>query len=241
MTRAAELVLEIALALVVVMVLVRRRAWRRVGFRRLSTVRDLRFYWVPLFPVLPVLPAALAALPRTAVADLALLVALAALVGFVEEVVFRGLLLRWLVPRGLWWAAVVSSLAFGVAHFVNLLVGDDLGATLVQVGYASALGFAFAAVALRTGVLWPLVIIHALMDVVGFLTVAETAPTGITGSDVVPPALYAVGFVVYGSLVLRAMRVGRGGGEATHVGRAPERPEETNQATLTRLRQQDAT
>jgi len=209
-TRPAELVLEIALALVVVAVLTRWHAWRRVGFRTLATPRDLRFFWVPLFPVLPALPGALAAIPGSTAADLALLVALAALVGFVEEVVFRGLLLRWLVPHGLWRAAVVSSVAFGVMHLVNLLAGADLGATLVQVGYATALGFAFAAVALRTGVLWPLVIIHALIDVAGFLTVDETAPAGTSATAVVLPAVYAVGFAVYGALVLRAMHASHG-------------------------------
>lgn len=210
MTHAAELTLEIALALVVVAVLTRWHAWRRVGFRTLATPRDLRFFWVPLFPVLPALPGALAAIPGTTAAHLALLVGLAALVGFVEEVAFRGLLLRWLAPSGLWRAAVVSSVAFGVAHLVNLLSGADLGATLVQVGYATALGFAFAAVALRTGVLWPLIIIHALMDVAGFLTVDETASTGTSATDVVLPAVYAVGFAVYGALVLRALRASQG-------------------------------
>lgn len=213
MARAAELVLEIALALVVAAVLTRGYAWRRVGFRRLATARELRLYWVPLFPVLPALPAALSALPRTPVADLVLLVALAALVGFVEEVTFRGLLLRWLVPRGLWRAAIVSSVAFGLMHLVNLLVGGDSGATLVQVGYATSLGFAFAAVTLRTGVLWPLVIIHALVDAAGFRTVAQASPTGMTATDVVLPAVYAVGFLIYGILILRTMGAGRRDGE----------------------------
>lgn len=211
MTHTAQLVVELLLALAVAGVLTRKRAWQQVGYRRLATVRDLRLHWIPLFPVLPVLPAALAALPGTAMADLALLVALAALVGFVEETVFRGLLLRWLAPRGLWSAAVVSSVVFGVLHLVNVPLGARLDVTLVQVGYATALGFAFAAVALRTGVLWPLVLIHAAMDLAGFLTSTDAIPAVLTMTDLLVPAVYAVGFLIYGALVLRTIPGARPG------------------------------
>ncbi len=48
------------------------------------------------------------------------------LAGFLEEVLFRGLLFTALRPRGLKRAALISSLTFGLGHIVNLLNGAAL-------------------------------------------------------------------------------------------------------------------
>lgn len=206
-TDVVELAAEVVLATLAVALVRRLRCWRGIGFRPLTTLRDLRLFWIPLFPVLPALPAAVAALAgqgtSAGIGRLGFWLAVAALVGFVEETAFRGLILRALAPRGVRRAAVVSSVLFGSMHVVNLLFGADLGATLLQVGYATAMGFTFAAVALRTGVIWPLVVIHTLMDAVGFVTADGTTSTVVGGADVLVAGVYAAMFTVYGALVLR--------------------------------------
>ncbi len=214
-----ELAAEFVLAVAVVVVVTRMGMWRHIGFHRLRTMRDLRFFWIPLIPVLMALPAAVAAIGGLEVSRaperLIFWLSLAILVGFVEEVSFRGLILRALVPRGVWLAAVVSSLLFGLMHVLNLLFGAGLDATLLKVGYATTMGFAFAAVALRTGVIWPLVVIHALVNVVAFATADATTATAVTGSDVLVSAVYAAMFTVYGILVLRGLRASPDG--AVHL------------------------
>ncbi|MDQ2757094.1 MAG: CPBP family intramembrane metalloprotease [Actinomycetota bacterium] len=188
-------------------VMTRMRWWRDVGFRGLTTLRDLRFFWIPLFPVLP---AAVMALSAQGAADeldrLGRWIALAVLVGFVEEVAFRGLILRALAPGGVRRAAIISAVLFGLMHVVNLLIGADLGATLLQVGYATAMGFAFGAAALRTDTIWPLVLIHALIDLVSFVAADGTRATGPARADVLTAAVYVTMFTVYGLLVLRTVR-----------------------------------
>ncbi|MGV8909469.1 MAG: hypothetical protein ACOH1Y_10840 [Propionicimonas sp.] len=62
-----ELGAEIVLAVLAAVGLSRLHLWREVGFRPLPRARDLRLYWVPLFPVLPVLAAALSGLARITV------------------------------------------------------------------------------------------------------------------------------------------------------------------------------
>jgi len=113
-------------------------------------------------------------------------------------------LLRSLAGRGVWRAAIVSSVLFGLLHTVNVLAGADPAASMVQVGYAAPMGFGFAAVTLRTGAIWPLVIIHALIDLTGFLTTDGTVSTGLTSADGIVAAVYAVGFTVYGVVVIRS-------------------------------------
>lgn len=197
-----DLIAEILLAGLLAIVLTRLRAWRAVGFRGLSPLRDLRLYWVPLFPVLPVLAVAVTSLGGVGSGRLTFFLVLAGLIGFVEETAFRGLILRALVARGAWRAAIASAALFGLLHGLNALLGADPAATLLQMGYATAMGFAFAAVALRTGVIWPLVIIHGLVDAVAFITADGTVATGISTTDVLVQAGYAVGFTVYGVLVM---------------------------------------
>ncbi|WP_380166290.1 CPBP family intramembrane glutamic endopeptidase [Jannaschia sp. R86511] len=199
-----DLSTDLVLAVVVVLALSATRSWRGIGFRPLDRWLDLRLYWVLAFPLLPVLPAALAGLTTVGVGRLAYYVLLAVLVGFAEEVVFRGLVLRSLLPVGIWPAAVVSSAAFGLLHLVNVLAGAALAPTLLQVVYATAVGFGYAAVTLRTGVLWPVVVIHVLVDLAAFATTG-TERTDVTGVDVAVTAVYAVGFVGYGVVVLRRL------------------------------------
>ena len=202
-TSGFELGAEVILAVLAALGLSRLHVWREVGFRPLARARDLRLYWVPLFPVLPVLAGAVSGLTRIGLAQLWVHLALAVLTGFVEEVVFRGLILRSLAARGALRAAIVSSVLFGLMHGVNVLYGADPAATLLQVGYATAVGFSFAAVALRTGVIWPLIIIHGLTNAAGFVTAGGTISGGVTSADVLVSALSIVGFTVYGVIVLR--------------------------------------
>jgi len=200
-----ELLAELILAALAIALLTALRSWRQVGFRALPRLRDLRLYWVPLLPVLPVVWVAIVSISRMRFEEVVLFLVLACLIGFVEEVFFRGLILQALAPMGLWRAAILSSIVFGAMHLLNLLYGADLVATLLQVAYATAMGFGFAAVTLRTGVLWPLIVIHALIDLAGFVTSEGTVTTSVTSTDIVIYLLYFVVFTAYGFFMMRSI------------------------------------
>jgi membrane protease YdiL (CAAX protease family) len=200
-----EVFAELILAVLAVVLLTVLRSWRKVGFRRLSQLKDLRLYWVPLFPVLPAVAAAILSISRMRFEEIAFFLILAVLIGFVEEVLFRGLILQALAPMGLWRAAILSSILFGMMHLLNLFFGADLGATLLQTAYAAALGFGFAAVTLRAGALWPLIVIHTLIDFAGFLTREGTVMRGLTGTEVLIYIVYVVAFAAYGIFMMMGM------------------------------------
>lgn len=92
------------------------------------------------------------------------------LVGFAEEVFLRGIVLNLLVDRfsktrkGVMGAVLISSISFGLAHFVNLLAGVGLESVCVQVIQASILGVILAAIYLRSNNIWITIILHALTD-----------------------------------------------------------------------------
>lgn len=86
------------------------------------------------------------------------------LVGFLEEVIMRGYLFAALRKDSLREAVLITSLTFGIGHIVNLFTGQATLSTLLQVGYAIAIGLVFALVLVKTGSLWPCIFIHSLMD-----------------------------------------------------------------------------
>lgn len=97
------------------------------------------------------------------------------LVGFVEELIFRGFLFRALLkenpPRV---AIAVSAVTFGIGHIVNLLIGQGGLETLVQVVFAIAGGLMFTEVFYRSGSLWVCILAHGLVDVFAEFSAAES-------------------------------------------------------------------
>ena len=86
-------------------------------------------------------------------------------VGFLEEVIFRGLLFKAMAKDNLKVAVIVSSLTFGIGHVVNLITGNGaVVATILQIIYATAVGFLFVIIFLKGGSLLPCIIAHALVN-----------------------------------------------------------------------------
>jgi len=156
----------VAMAVVVAVVVSVMDWWGRLGFHRIERRRDLLYFLPVLLPVVINLGAGVEVPSAVLVAGL---FGLALLVGFVEESVCRGLMLRALEPRSVWIAALVSSLLFGLSHLLNLIAGRSLVDAGAQTIYTTALGFAFAALVWRTGVIWPLIAAHGLIDFASFL------------------------------------------------------------------------
>ena len=87
-------------------------------------------------------------------------------VGFLEELIFRGLLFRAMAKDGVKSAIIVSSVTFGIGHIVNLINGSgaELLPNLLQVLYAVAIGFAFVMIYWKTKSLLPCIIVHSVFN-----------------------------------------------------------------------------
>ena len=87
-------------------------------------------------------------------------------VGFLEELIFRGLLFQAMVKDGVKTAIIVSSVTFGIGHMVNLINGSgaELLPNLLQVMYAVAIGFAFVMIYCTTRSLLPCIIVHSVFN-----------------------------------------------------------------------------
>lgn len=85
-------------------------------------------------------------------------------VGFVEEVIFRGFLFLALCQKNVKQAVLVSSLTFGIGHIVNLLNGAEVLSTLLQICYATAIGFLFTVIFYQSKTLIPCIIAHSVFN-----------------------------------------------------------------------------
>ena len=87
------------------------------------------------------------------------------LVGYVEEVIFRGFLFKALIPKdGIKPAIIISSVTFGIGHIINLFAGQASLETIIQVFFAIAWGFLFTFVFYKCQSLLPCIIAHGLVN-----------------------------------------------------------------------------
>lgn len=193
------------LALIAILLLSRLHWWREAGFRLPPNPLYLWFFTVPLLPV--ILNMVLAGVGYPGIGRILLFFVLALTVGFVEEAFFRGMMLHALLRRGPWQAAIISSIFFGIAHLLNLAAGANLAATLLQIVYTLAIGLMYAALALRTQTILPLIVTHGLTDFFGFIALnSAVVTTGINTFAFVVTAGEIIIYLSYSIILMRQVK-----------------------------------
>ena len=86
------------------------------------------------------------------------------LIGFIEEIIFRGFLFKSLEKENFNRAIIISSITFGIGHIINLFTGAALLETLLQICYCISIGFLFVAIFYKGKSLWPCIITHGLVN-----------------------------------------------------------------------------
>jgi len=90
--------------------------------------------------------------------------------GIWEEVSFRGVISTLNLRKySRTTVLIVTSIIFGLFHYFNLLTGNDLVLTGIQVIYAALLGFLFGYLFIKTKSLIPSIILHYLINSLGQL------------------------------------------------------------------------
>jgi len=143
------------------------------------------------------------------------------MIGFVEEVIFRGVIFNALKNKygdsgqGLFGAVLLSSAVFGLSHFMNFIYGAPLAPTLMQVLTTALTGVLLCAIYIRSGNLLAVIVFHALIDLIlnfkGILTLTDipvptqTEPPELSiliGAAVFSIVIEVI-FVLYGLFLIR--------------------------------------
>ncbi|SEM94930.1 hypothetical protein SAMN04488103_102527 [Gemmobacter aquatilis] len=185
-----------AASLFLLVVVVLFRWWRDVGLTQGPQRGTLKVIWPwLLFLALFAASALNAGLPPASVT--LFILANTMMVGWSEEVMFRGIWLRGMFRSyGIWVAILGSSVLFGAMHVLNVFLTGDLRGAVLQAVAAFLSGVFLAAVRLRTGSLWTGIVLHGLWDAGTFLVAAgDTAAAG-AGAAAAPTALGDYGSIV---------------------------------------------
>jgi membrane protease YdiL (CAAX protease family) len=133
-------------------------------------------------------------------------------VGFAEEFLFRGLLQSLFLKKycsrknGILIGTLIPAIIFGLFHLINLTQNDNVIAVLIQVVFATFIGFFFGTIALKTNKLIPLAITHGLINF--FFSLAFLPSLHIveeTGTSIAPIILSLPLFII-GLLVLKKIK-----------------------------------
>lgn len=122
------------------------------------------------------------------------------LVGFLEEIIFRGFLFKAMAETNLKSAIIVSSVTFGIGHFVNLINGSgaELVPNICQVVSAIAIGYLFVALFYKTKSLWAPIITHAVINSLSAFAVDIT-----NTQQIIVSAIISVIAALYGIFILK--------------------------------------
>jgi membrane protease YdiL (CAAX protease family) len=184
--------------------------WRDVGLNRLPTGRSLLLAWLPMLYVAAGLGlSAVFGLPPAGV--LAWILFNTFLVGLSEELMFRGVLLQaFRRTVSIWPAVWLTTLAFGAIHVLNVFMTGELRAALIQASAAALSGLLFIALRLRSGSLWPGIVVHGLWDFATFTIAAARSAEAQPGSGGGPmtlmtfmPVLLVLPNALYGLWLMR--------------------------------------
>ena len=115
------------------------------------------------------------------------------LVGFLEEIIFRGFLFKLLEKDNVNKAIIITSITFGIGHIVNLLNGADIISTLIQICYSISIGYLFAIIFHKGKSLWPCIITHSLTNSLSIFNIDNTISLYIAPIFlIIIPILYAL-------------------------------------------------
>jgi len=140
----------------------------------LSSKYDWKFKYLNLIPmyliIIGVLNSISKDLTQLHLENVLLLLIACLTVGFAEEFLFRGVLQSIFFKKyiyaknGILISTLVPAIIFGLFHFINLTKNDDTLAVLIQVIFATFIGFFFGVLVIKTNKIIPIAITHGLIN-----------------------------------------------------------------------------
>jgi membrane protease YdiL (CAAX protease family) len=187
---------------------------KEIGLAAPSTSRDW-YVWIPLL-IMPVFLALNIGF-HSAWGHVPFLMIAAIGVAVNEEILFRGILLRAILPFGKAFAIIIPSLLFGASHLGNILVGGDVTYSLFQFGWTFLSGMAITAMRLQSKSLLPAIVFHIILDGTEY---AATGEFGVHSLDFSIPLLVMFTFLNLALLVYALLTMKRSSGTITmhHAG-----------------------
>lgn len=144
--------------------------WKYYGFNSISSMENKdKTLFIPLF-IMALLPLITGFTSDLTAGFILYVVIHMAIVAFVEETVFRGIILRMLHKKGTAYSVLGSCLLFSIPHIMNTLNGRNLVETIVQIVFAFVIGLILAMLVIKTNNIVLPIAYHFINNTVSTLT-----------------------------------------------------------------------
>ncbi|MNJ41791.1 CAAX amino terminal protease self- immunity [compost metagenome] len=172
-----QFALLIPLAIGLIIYVLRNNRWRDLYLDSKLTARPQdSLLYAPLLIVLAIIFISNDGLNLTSIPNLLLMLIMQIfVVGLIEEIMFRGIMLKALESKGVTVAVLVSSVLFGVTHALQLIGGQSLEDTILQIIYAFVLGAVLALLVLHKHTLMATIVFHGVHNFLNFMAKTERA------------------------------------------------------------------
>lgn len=154
------------MSLLLIIFISKNKKWSYYGVCSLSNIKmERKYIFIPLL-VLAIMPLSAGISQELTLREIGYFFVYMILVAFVEEIVFRGIILRILSRKGIITAIFGSSIMFSVAHLMNTLQAKNLESTIIQTLYAFIIGVILAILVIKTNNIILPIIYHYINNVV---------------------------------------------------------------------------
>ena len=213
--KSVTLVIGIAFSAVLLLFLKKNGLFSEYGLCAPKTSARSMLYYVPILVMLST-NLWYGVTVNYGVLETALYILAMLCVGFLEEIIFRGLLFEAMRRDSIKAAIIVSSVTFGIGHIINLVNGSgaELLPNLLQVVYATAAGFMFVMMYYKSQSLLVCITAHGIFNALsvfadeagvtdGMRILTALLLTVITGSYALCLALSMKGVKQHGKVTLQ--------------------------------------
>ncbi|WP_336634267.1 CPBP family intramembrane glutamic endopeptidase [Lysinibacillus fusiformis] len=169
-----QFVMLVPLALGLFFYIALKKNWQMYFFHPIQ--KNHLLIILPLLFVLGIILVSTKGLNLTSISDLIFMFLMQVLIiAFIEETVFRGLMLRMLLAKGVFTAVFISSLLFGITHALQLLGGQSLEDTIIQIIYALLVGLVLSLLILDGQSIIITILFHGLNNFFNFMGNVESS------------------------------------------------------------------
>ncbi|HWS28643.1 MAG TPA: type II CAAX endopeptidase family protein [Clostridia bacterium] len=193
--KSVTLPVTLALVFLIVAFIKRNGLWEYYGLCRLKDVKYGRYLYFLPFLIIASSNLWNGITVRYSALETVLYILSMFCVGFVEELIFRGFLFKAVAKKNMKTAILISSVAFGLGHIVNLINGAEVLPTVLQIVYATAIGYLFTVFFVKSKSLVPCIIVHGAINALSVFAVEGNTPKDILSASVL--TVVALGYAIY--------------------------------------------
>jgi len=177
-----------SMALIILIILLKRATY--YGLTKVTKLKEY-FYFIPLFLIVSV-NLWNGVNIKNSTSEIIFHILTMINIGFIEEIIFRGFLFKMIAKDNIKSAIIVSAITFGIGHIINLFNGAALIPTLMQICYASSIGYLFVIIFYKSKSLIPCIVTHCLVNSLSIFNVENTMSLYVASTFlIIVPLAYA--------------------------------------------------